>query len=216
MTIEETGQIPGEAGAKEDKKLIIDVSRWNGSNIDWPEVAKTVSTVFVRAGNGLNKADPMFLSNAKGAIQNGLKWGAYFFFNFLQDPFAQAKKFIATVEQAGTPTMPLVLDIETNEPKLPITGAQLEDYCHKFLGVIESEENEVGGKLYDTAIYLSPGFSWFLPKNHTLGKYKLWVADYNSPINKVNGWQKPWLHQYTDKGNVKGIIGNCDLNRILD
>lgn len=185
----------------------IDISKWNGV-IDFKKLATESDKVFIRAGNGA-KTDEKFLLNAKGCIANNIQWGAYFFFNFTQDPATQANKFASIVESAGAkPSLPLVLDIETNEKTLPITGKQLLAACHTFLNILES-------KNYDTAIYLSPGFSWFLPKGHDLGKYKLWVADYNEPINPVNGWPKAWLHQYSDKGKIAGITTAVDLNKFV-
>lgn len=191
-------------------KMIIDISKWNwGKPIDFKKVSETVDRIFIRAGNGLNKQDPFFLPAAKGCISQGISWGSYHFAQFTQDPVAQATKFVATVEQALVkPSLPLVLDVETNDTSLPITAKQLEDFCLKFLRYVES-------KGYDTAIYMSPGFSWFLPIGHKLDSYKLWAADYTNPINKINGWSKPWLHQWTDKGSVPGITGAVDLNRLI-
>lgn len=207
------GSIIGRIGAlifKPKRMLTIDLSRWNWTEpIDFKKVSQTVDKAFIRAGNGLNKQDPYFLAGVKGSVANGIQWGSYLFAQFLQDPVAQAAKFVATVEQALVkPSLPLVLDVETNDTKLPITAKQLEDFCHKFLEYLES-------KGYDTAIYMSPGFSRFLPKGHTLGKYKLWAADSTGAINPVNGWPKPWLHQFTDKGSVPGIVGNVDLNKFV-
>lgn len=190
---------------------IVDISKWNWNKpIDFTKLSLFADKCFIRAGNGLAKQDPYFLPSAKGCVANGIQWGSYFFAQFQQDALAQATKFVAIVEQALVkPSLPLVLDVETNETKLPITSKQLEAFCHKFLEYVES-------KGYDTAIYMSPGFSWFLPKGHTLGKYKLWAADSTGIINPVNGWPKPWMHQWTDKGSVPGITGNVDLNRFVE
>lgn len=191
--------------------FIIDVSKWNGV-IDFAKVKSDPQAkdgVIIRATNGLNKVDEKFLANAKGCNDNGIPWGAYHFAQFTQDAAHQALKFLVTVQKAGgKPTLPLVLDVETNEKSLPINAAQLEKFCKDFLTVIET--NTSG---YDTAIYMSPGFSWFFPKTHKLGSYKLWAADYTGNINPVNGWNKVWLRQYTDKGKVAGIGTNVDLNK---
>mgnify|MGYP003659973141 CR=1 FL=1 len=195
------------------QKFYIDISKWNGV-IDFAKVKTNeplIDGVIIRATNGLNKTDEKFLANAKGCIDNNIAWGAYHFAQFTQDAAHQALKFLVTIQKAGgKPTLPLVLDVETNEKTLPINAAQLEKFCIDFLTVIET--NTCG---YDIAIYMSPGFSWFFPKNHKLGKYKLWAADYTGNINPVNGWKKVWLHQYSDKGKVSGIGTNVDLNRTI-
>jgi len=191
--------------------IAIDISKWNGK-VDFAGVKSNkpkVDLVIIKATQGSSFTDPKFVTNASGAIMNGIAWGAYHFANLkFTDPsksaFEQAGHFIKTVNAIGKPSV-MVLDVETNDTKLQITGKQLESFCSIFLSILEQEG-------LDTAIYMSPGFSWFLPKGHKLGKYKMWIADYTGAINPVNGWDKFWLHQYTDKGSCAGVKGFCDLN----
>jgi len=197
--------------------MIIDVSHNNGP-VNWKQAKSAgVLGAILKATEGATVADRLFLKNAKGCADNGLQWGAYHFATWnMQDVVADATQeanfFLSRVAEAvkvaGKPSLPLVLDTETNKATLPITGQQLETYMTTFLSIIDKAG-------FDTAIYMSPGFSWFLPKNHKLGNRKIWVADYTPPINNINGWKKVWLHQYTDKGRIAGVSTWCDLNRFV-
>lgn len=213
-------KIIGQIAAKLFKKkamFIIDVSHHNGV-IDWKKVTTNnpkVDGAILKATEGATGQDKKFLTNVAGCKANNLPWGAYHFATWnmkdvVADATQEANSFLARISAAvrlhGNPSLPIVLDTETNEATLPITAKQLELYMETFMGVIEKSG-------HDTAIYMSPGFSWFLPKNHKLGRYKLWVADYNLPINKINGWDKVWLHQYTQTGKCAGVVTNCDLNK---
>lgn len=200
------GEIIGE-GIKPNTGIYCDLSKWNDT-VNFPELKSHIDGAFIRASNGLNKTDPLFAKHTKGCIDNNILWGSYHFASFTQDAKAQAAKFMAIVEASGKPSMQMVLDVETNEKKLPINGFQLEILCETFLSTLEQHG-------YDTMIYMSPGFSWFLPKNHKLGKYKLWCADYDFPINKINGWNKPYMLQYTDKGSLPGVKWAVDLSRLM-
>ncbi len=198
----------------ENVKFAIDISKWNG-NVDFAGVKSNVpkvDMVIIRATKYTDGVDNFFIKNASGCIMNGLPWGAYHFANLnfkdaSQAAFAQAYHFISTVRKIGQPAL-MVLDVESNETKLPTTGKQLEVFCSIFLSILEKEK-------FEPAIYMSPGFSWFLPKGHKLGRFKLWAADYTGTINPINGWTKPWLHQYTDKGKCAGVKTNCDLNKVV-
>jgi GH25 family lysozyme M1 (1,4-beta-N-acetylmuramidase) len=56
-----------------------------------------------------------------------------------------------------------------------------------------------------------------LPKYHKLGGVKLWIAAYvNKPKPMLpRGWDKYHIWQYSAKGKIKGILGDCDLNKTL-
>ena len=194
--------------------MIIDVSKHNG-NIDWGLASNHLDFAIIKASEGANYIDKQFLTNVKGAVKNGVKWGAYHFAtwnnpkNPEKDGRQEAQFFMATVAKANIyPDMPCVLDIESNNP-IPYTRTMMNDYVSSFIEEIKKTSIE-------PALYGSPGFlNSYLPLNHSFGDIKLWVADYTLPINKVNGWDKPWLHQYTDKGNWPGIKGFVDLNTLI-
>lgn len=193
----------------------IDVSHHDG-NIDWQKVKndpQRISFVYIKATEGINYTDPMFVKNVKGAIAVGLKWGVYHFatwntHNIIQDAKFEATHFLAMVAAVGKPDLPLVLDAES-DTKPPLSPEELVTFCSTFMADIQKAG-------YEAMFYSYP--SWineYLPKNHGLGKYKLWLADYNGPLDKVNGWNAPYMHQYSATGKVQGISTNCDMNKIL-
>lgn len=200
-------------------KFGIDVSHNNGI-IDWKKVVLNnpkVDFAILKSSEGATNRDKKFINNVEGCVANRIPWGAYHFAtfnssNFVADAQAEAKFFLNVVNPVvkiyGRPQLPLVLDIESNKP-LPYSRTQIGMYVEAFI-----KEIEAAG--YEVAIYSSPGFlNEYLPLNHKFGKYKLWVADYTKGINPVNGWNKYWMHQYTDQGKCSGIITNCDLNKVL-
>ncbi len=193
----------------------IDVSHNNGV-IDWVKVKsdpQNIQFVYIKATQGVDFTDPKFIANVQGAKAAGLKWGAYHFatwnnHNIIQDAKAEAAHFINMIKSVGMPDMPMVLDAESNA-KPPLSSQELLTFITTFL-------NELTAAGFDTMFYSYPGWinSW-LPRNHGLGKYKLWLADYNGPLNPVNGWTSPWMHQYSSTGRVSGISTNVDMNKIL-
>lgn len=202
-----------------NKTMIIDVSHHQGK-IDWAKVAKDpqgIEGAILKATEGATTVSNKFAINIGGCVRNGLKWGAYHFStwnneNEVLDATQEANHFLDTVQSQesiyGKPTLPLVLDIESNNP-IPYTKQEMVDYVSAFLKVIK----DAG---YDVAIYASPGFlNSYLPTNHPFADIKLWVADYTGSINPVPGWKKIWLHQYTESGKVQGINGNVDMNRFV-
>lgn len=193
----------------------IDVSHHNG-NIDWNKVKQDpqgIQFAYIKATQGIDWMDSNFINNVRAAKAAGIKWGAYHYATWnnhdvISDAKKEAAHFMSKVRMLGMPDMPLVLDAESNE-KPPLSPEELLTFIRIFM-------EEVTKAGYEIAFYSYPGWinSW-LPKNHGLGKYKLWLADYGGPINPVNGWTKPWMHQYTEKGRVNGISTDVDMNKTL-
>ena len=205
--METAGEIVGKE-AKLVNGVGIDVSKWQGQ-VDWPIAAKHIDFAIIRATNGLKSVDPFFLLNAEGVISQNVPFGAYHFASFTAPVKQQADRFLSIVQKASQkPSMPLVLDVETNDKTIPISPTQLEDLCLEFTSYISQSG-------YEPMLYMSPGFSWFFPKSHKLGNIKIWLADYSGKLNPANGWPTPFMHQYTDKGQIPGIKTTVDLNKIL-
>jgi lysozyme len=222
-TTDELGKQVGESAKKitdmntlQANDLVIDVSHHNGV-IDWFKVkndAQGIKGAIIKATEGGTGLSKKFLSNARGASEVGLLWSAYHFSTWnnedeLMDATNEAKFFLSAINLAGIkPTLPLVLDIESNEA-IPYTKAEMVTFVSAFRKVI----NDAG---YELAIYASPGFlNSYLPTNHPFTDCRLWVADYTGNINPVPGWKSYWLHQYTEKGKVSGISTTTDMNRVI-
>jgi lysozyme len=195
----------------------IDLSKWNGM-VDFKKLKTNnpkVDTVIIRASQGTNNADPMFLTNVKGCIDNGFSWGAYHFAtwndsNELRDATAEAQFFIAQLKKAGTPTYTIWLDTESNKTNIILTKAQMGSYIRTFFAVLKNAGYQ------DYGIYASSGFvSSFYPSPNPFGNIKLWIASYNGKTKPTMppGWTNYTLWQYTDQGRVAGVNTLCDLSK---
>jgi len=196
----------------------IDVSHHNGV-IDWKKVVadpQKVQFAYLKADEGVNAPDSRFLANVYGCQQAGLKWGAYHFatwnsHNMVADAKSEAAYFIGMIKKAGVPDIPLVLDVESDQP-ISFTAAEVYLYIKTFI----SEVKMAG---YDMDVLYS--FAWFLntylPPNHDLGSVKLWLASYTNKPKPVlpRGWKQAWPWQYTNKGKIAGINTDCDLNKAV-
>lgn len=192
--------------------MIIDISRYQGK-IDWKIVKSSntgITGAFIKASEGVGCTDPNLKYNALEASKNGFKVGYYHFASLnnhdeVKDAKEEVKYFISIIKDLPL-TMPLALDIEENKSKLD--KDEVLNYIKTFINELELS----GYKDYVLYSY-SPFLNENLPEKHDLGKYRLWVADYNEPLVLPKGWSKQWLWQYTQQGVIKGIVGKVDLNK---
>lgn len=202
----------------------IDVSKWQG-NIDWSKVAKDdVSYVFIRVGNrGLSKGtislDPYFEKNIKGALENGIKVGIYFFSCAISEQEAiEEANFVLKHIKGYDITMPVVFDFEgfgdANNRNYGMTKGRITDCCIAFQNIIKA--NGYGCLLY--------GSEYYLPKKFDFERLTdpIWVAKYASKETPIcDEKYKPSISGYDDRiaiwqyascGRVDGISGNVDMN----
>lgn len=196
---------------QENAKIGIDVSKYQGE-IDWKKVADAgVSFAIIRCGyrgysTGSLVIDPNFAKNLKGAIDNDIDVGVYF--------FSQAISEVEAVEEASMVlsqiareyvTYPIFIDSESSGADGRADKLNEESrtkICKAFCETIES-----GG--YNAGVYASK--NWFNNRLNAsdLDKYVIWVAEYRDAPT-YDGVYNMW--QYTSKGQVPGIEGNVDLD----
>lgn len=188
----------------------IDVSKWNGS-IDWNAVKNSgVSYVIIRCGyrgssTGALIEDPKFKSNIKGAKAAGLKVGAYF--------FSQAVNEVEAVEEASMAVnlvsgyglnYPIFLDVEASGGRGDAISKDTRTaVCKAFCATVQNSG-------YSAGVYANK--TWFTEKINTgsLTGYKIWLAQYASaPTYKATKYD---MWQYSSKGKISGISGNVDMN----
>ncbi len=107
---------PINFGRSSPRKLSVhgvDVSRWQG-DIDWATLRdQGANFAYIKATDGGDHLDPMFMSNWRQAKEAGLKRGAYHFFYWCRTAGEQADWFIRNVpKEAGA--LPPVIDVEWN------------------------------------------------------------------------------------------------------
>lgn len=194
--------------------MIIDVSHNNGI-VNWQKVANAgVTDAIIRATMGVGDTDDRLHVNADGAYAHGIEPSYYHVAysdkksggNPVLDAEAEAKYFCSQI--MGLPTAKwLVLDTETNTILSPDDFAL---WLKTWLCKVE-ELMGIAPMVYSNKYYLDE----HLPKNHILGQYPLWLANYGEietpPL--PHGWNEYFLWQYTEKGKVDGILGYTDISK---
>lgn len=185
----------------------IDVSRWQG-NIDWNRVAGSgVSFAFIKATEGGDVADPMFLQNWEAARRAGLPRGAYHFYYFCRPAEEQAAWFIGHVPRESG-ALPPVLDIEwtasRNCPKRP-DADWVRAEATRFVDILTAYYGQ------RPIIYTTVDF-WRDNHLYEVQGYEFWlrsVAGHPAEVFPGHNWH---FWQYTGTGLVRGINGQTDLN----
>lgn len=204
-------EIKGFQAVGANRKLGIDVSKWNG-DIDWDKVkADGVEFAIIRAGyrgsvTGSLVEDPYFKTNMKGAAASGISVGVYF--------FTQATNEVEAVEEASA-VLQLISEYKTDYPiYIDTEGAGGEGRADGLDAetrtlVCEAFCRTIANAGYEAGVYASR--NWLNNNLHTdrLEQYETWLAEYRSaPL--YQGYYRMW--QYTSKGRVDGIKSNVDLN----
>lgn len=201
------GQITYLAGEAEQG---IDVSYYQGE-IDWQAVRESgISFAFVRVGyrsseDGTIHEDEMARKNLTGAAAAGVKVGAYFFSQAVNDREAaeEAEFTLALLKEFQT-ELPVVYDWEpyNGDRTDGMTRDDLTRCVYAFCDTVE-----LAG--YDSMVYFNRDLSRTLLDVTRLSRYEVWFAmyeDYPRPPCKIDYWQ------YTDEGTVPGITGKVDKN----
>lgn len=181
----------------------IDVSQWQGSNVDFDKVkAAGINFVIIRAGFGRTVAqkDPLFEVNYKRAKAAGLNVGAYWY--SYADSAADAKAEAAVCIEAIKGKQfeyPIFFDLE--ERRQFNKGM---NFCSSLVTAFCSELEKAG---YFAGLYISRSpLEQYITRN-VAAKYALWIAEYGGKLN-YNGEYGIWQNSSTWR--VNGIIGNVD------
>ena len=187
----------------------IDVSSHQGV-IDWPAVAESgVEFAMIRLGyrsyrDGSLNVDAQALYNLTEARAAGLKVGAYFFSQALNEEEARQEAAFALEILDGRPLdLPLASDWEqvagstrTGE----MTPETLTACVHAFCGSLEG---------YTPMVYFNLDLSRTLLDVETVAEYDFWFAQY-AEAPEFTGPIRFW--QYSDEGEVPGITEKVDRN----
>lgn len=183
----------------------IDVSRYQGV-ITWKKVAEDgIKFAILRAGSCNNSGpyvDPYFEANYKGAKENGIAVGAYFYTYATTETAQNAELEVWLPALAGkTFEYPVFVDVE--DKSLTSLGRDaLTALVKRMMDILDQKGFMPGWYSYTNYInnYLSPS---------ALTDYPLWVADYRAALG-YTGPHDIW--QYTSSGSVNGIPGAVDMN----
>lgn len=185
----------------------IDVSHHNGV-INWEKVAtdKNIKFAYIKATEGYRHPDKMYSRNLENARKTGIKVGSYHLITTRFDMRTQFNYFKSIATRDKQDIIPMV-DIEENKVSR-WSKKQLRDSLAVFLRLAED--------YYGTppAIYCSYKFY-----KHNLtpefDNHILFLARYSSQAPSLDNNSKCHdIWQFTEHGQIKGIEGDVDLNRL--
>ena len=187
----------------------IDVSRWQGTSIDWAKVkAAGYRGVMIRALGNKNLApyvDPCFEKNYAAAKAAGLDVGVYWYSAATTQAGLDAELSMLKEAVRGKElTLPVAMDVEDSHLAV-LNSQELTD--HVAAALHEVEQMGFYAQLYT---YTSFAKAHLFVGGAALHPYDVWLADYTGKTPKADF--KYNAHQHTSKGSVPGISGNVDLN----
>ncbi len=194
----------------------IDVSHHNGK-INWSKVKKAgISFAMIRIGYGTKRGgilDRRFEYNYQEAKKNGIKIGLYFY--SYADNVKEAKKEAKFTEKVlatyGDLDYPVAFDFEN-------TYRNKAKYKKSNTKIITTYCNYLEKRGYDTSVYSFLDFFNKAVNIKKVSKYGIWLARWTEDPDKFNSYGIPnvQIWQYSDKGKIKGISGNVDLNLSIE
>ena len=194
-------------------RIGIDISKYQGE-IDWEKVkADGITFVFIRIGcRGYGTAgnlmeDPMFADNLRGAQEQGIDVGVYFFAQAINEAEAREEaEFVIGLLNGAELQLPVVYDPETIKNDTArtddVSGEQFTANTIAFCETIA----ETG---YQPMVYSNMVWEAFQFDLRKLTQYPIWYADYEM-LPQTPYWFTFW--QYSEEGHVDGITGTVDMN----
>lgn len=198
----------------------IDVSKWQGK-IDWAKVKSggidfAIIRIGYRGEDGVIYRDANADYNIQQATAVGLPIGVYFFSTAVSAEEAKAEAAWVREAIAGYKiSYPVVYDCEgynsVGSRMYSLSSTQRTDNALSFLAEIKSAGYE--GMFYASKSELQNIASWEVKRIEN--DYRIWVAHY--PENTYPKVENPDysgkydMWQYTNRGRVAGVDGNCDL-----
>lgn len=192
--------------------MFIDVS--HHEDCDFSQIE--LKDIIFKATDGLSFIDPTLKQNIKDSSEYSKRVSAYHFFRTKYRGRAQARFFMDTVGIENIKSMyhlP-VLDFEEDKKR-----GQKKRHLKKTIDealIFCQEIYKVTGR--KVRIYTGDYLMGYLKfDKRFLECCDLpWVARYSKKKPKNSGpWGAPWAWQFTSKGQIKGVDGNCDVNYFM-
>ena len=185
----------------------VDVSRWQG-NINWDKLrGQGANFAYIKATDGGDHLDPMFMKNWRNADAAGLKRGAYHFFYWCRTAGEQADWFIRNVPKMDG-ALPPVIDVEWNGESSCKRRPSREKVLEKMQVFMDRLERHYGQR---PIIYTAPDFY----RDNLQGAfldYPFWLRAVARHPSKVYPGRKWLFWQYSGSGLSHGVSGRIDLN----
>ena len=209
-----------EVQAKKGLQNGIDVSKWQGK-IDWQKVKNAgidfaIIRIGYRAENGQLYRDGNADYNIQQAQKVGILVGVYFFSTAInQNEAIEEAQWTVSAIKGYSISYPVVYDCEgfknSDSRMYNLTAEQRTQNALSFLDTVKKSGYE--GMFYGSKSDLTNNSAFNISEIEA--KYKIWVAQYKNPTYPqsqkpdYNGSYDMW--QYTNKGIVSGVEGNCDM-----
>lgn len=184
----------------------IDISTWQGDNIDWNAVKNSgVEYVMIRSNFGWTGVDNRFAKNITGAYNAGLKVGIYLYSyaTNTEEAIKEFENLKRTIEPyRNMISFPVAYDIEDHRSQGSLSVNELTDIVVTFCDLVK----DAG---YKPMVYAS--VSWLEKKldYNRIKNYDIWVAQYYSVCQYTYPYN---MWQHSSSGSVDGIEGNVDMN----
>ncbi len=226
---ENTENVQDEDGAEVDFSEVkikkgmqngIDVSKWQGK-IDWQKVKNAgidfaIIRIGYRAENGQLYRDSNADYNIQQAQKVGILVGIYFFSTAInQNEAKEEAQWTVSVIKGYKISYPVVYDCEgfknSDSRMYSLTAKQRTQNAISFLKVIAKSGYDA--MFYGSKVDLTDDTAF--NTEEIAKKCKIWIAQYKNPPYPQS--QKPDydgrydMWQYTNKGIVSGVEGNCDM-----
>ena len=201
---------------KYTSKVGIDVSV-HQKEIDWAKVKEAgIEFAFIRVGyrgytEGIMHDDDYFEANIKGAKENGIPVGIYYFSQAVTlEEAAEEAQYVIEHLEGYEIDLPVVFDME--EPDngdhgrtMELSRQQQTDIALEFLALVERAGYTP--MIYDSALLYERDYDL-----QYLQGYRFWVADYSSRPKYPYVFD---IWQYSSSGHVDGVEGRCDMDLML-
>ena len=186
----------------------VDVSSWQGNQIDWNQVSTVASFAIVRAGyrgaSGRAVEDTCAVRNVNAAKSAGMQVGLYFYSiatNIFQ-AMEEADIAVNVANKCGGVSLPIYFDMEYNR----VASLSRQDktaIANAFIDRVHSYGYNAG--FYSYLYWMKNQMDM-----NGLRSDSVWVAQYNNTCTYTGKYD---FWQYTSQGSVPGISGNVDMNK---
>ncbi len=195
---------------------VIDVSEWQGSNINWDAVAADgVDAAILRIGWGVGSEDRCFARNLSEVRRMGMPYGVYLYSyaydaNFARDE-ANSTADLLDKYNCKDLSLPIYYDIEkfnTWEGHVaPSSPKAYEEIIRTYIDAMAAR-GYTNVHVYTYRSYLQNELNSTYIRQRTS-----WIAEYGSRLNVTNSdYSGQYGWQYTDADRVNGISGNVDMS----
>lgn len=185
---------------------IIDISKWQGTKIDWDALAKEVDLIILRASSG-TKEDSLYRTYVNECKSRKIPFGIYHYLLCnTEEEAISAAYHIYEIADSDAPLF-YVADVESSE----IIATDYDSVTYAYFQTLASLGVRKLGLYISQARYPKCTQCQSIIDFNWIPRYGKNNGTYDSKYQPTCDYD---LHQYTDAGSVKGIPGRVDLNRL--